>query len=307
MVVPAVAMRWAIVQPELKFVLRGGRWFSQGRWQTGEIGVDATGRLRFGPGLTAPVVLDITDRVVAPGFIDILADNSTSPEPTFRIFEKYKVTDGVTTALQMHGGSADCATYYTRAKALSHLINYGVSTFVIGIRSRAAGLGERMRLVERNLDAGALGVSHSLEYQPTPFEEVLQYARLAKRYGRPLFLHLRYSSPQRELEGVEEAVRLAEESGARVHIAHLPSTGGTIHMEGALDRIRAANARGLIVTTCAYPYSFWEAMTPRALAAVALLVAAAPLAAQDPWARVPALPSACYAQEDGFGAALDTV
>lgn len=257
MAVPAIAARWAFVEPELKLVLRGGRWSSQGRWQTGEIGVDPAGRLRFGTDLRAPVVLDITGRVVAPGFIDILADNSSNPERTFRIFEKYKVTDGVTTALQMHGGSADCADYYARASARSHMINYGVSTFVIVIRSRAARLRERMRLVEQNLDAGALGVSHSLEYQPAPFEEVLQYARLAKRYGRPLFLHLRYSSAQQELEGVAEAVRFAEQCGVRVHIDHLQSTGGTFHMEEALDYIRAANARGLGVTTCVYPYSFW--------------------------------------------------
>jgi hypothetical protein len=38
-----------------------------------------------------------------------------------------------------------------------------------------------------------------------------------------------------------------------------------------------------------------------------LLLAAAPLAAQDPWASVPALPTACYAKEDDFGAALGKV
>ncbi|PYS69260.1 MAG: hypothetical protein DMF69_17495 [Acidobacteria bacterium] len=42
-----------------------------------------------------------------------------------------------------------------------------------------------------------------------------------------------------------------------MHIAHLHSTGGTFHMESALERIRNANAQGLIVTTCVYPYSYW--------------------------------------------------
>jgi N-acyl-D-aspartate/D-glutamate deacylase len=255
--VPLAAARWAFPEPSLKWVLRGGSWFARGRWQTGDIGVDTAGRLRFGEGLRAPVVLEVADRVIAPGFIDLLADNSANPAKTFRIFEKYKVSDGVTTALQMHGGSADCAAYYARSSALPHRINYGVSTFVIVIRSRASGLRERMRLVEKNLAEGALGVSHSLEYQPTPYQEMLEYARLARRYDRPLFLHLRYSSPQRELDGVAEAVRLAEESEVRVHIDHLHSTGGTFHMEEALDIIRAANSRGLVVTTCVYPYSFW--------------------------------------------------
>src|SRR6185295_7669289 len=135
------------------------------------------------------------------------------------------------------------------------LINYGVSTFVMVIRNRTGNVAERKRQVERNLDEGALGVSHSLEYQPTPYEEVLEYAKLAKKYSRPLFLHLRYSSTEKELEGVDEAIRWARDSGVRVHIDHLHSTGGTFHMEQALEKIRTANAQGLTITTCVYPYS----------------------------------------------------
>jgi N-acyl-D-aspartate/D-glutamate deacylase len=243
--------------PELRLILRGGKSFLGGKWQTGDIGIDATGKLRLGNNLRAPETLDVTNKVVAPGFIDILADNAVNPVSTFPIFEKYKVSDGVTTALQMHGGSADCAAYYEELGAFPHLINYGVSTFVMTIRNRTTSLSERRKQVERNLDEGALGVSHSLEYQPTPYEEVLDYARLAKKYHRPLFLHLRYSSTEKELEGVDEAIRFAKESGARVHIDHLHSTGGTYHMEEALAKIRAANAQGLAITTCVYPYSYW--------------------------------------------------
>jgi N-acyl-D-aspartate/D-glutamate deacylase len=72
-----------------------------------------------------------------------------------------------------------------------------------------------------------------------------------------MFLHLRYSSSDKELEGIDEALRLAQDSGARVHIDHLHSTGGTFHMEQALEKIRTANAQGLTITTCVYPYSFW--------------------------------------------------
>jgi N-acyl-D-aspartate/D-glutamate deacylase len=266
MVVPLLAGRWArsgeprlarALPPDLTLVLRGGRWFARGAWQTGDIGIDAGGRLRFGSDLRAPELLDITGRVVSPGFIDVLADNGANPTRTFPIFEKYKVSDGVTTALQMHGGSADSAAFYAALGARSHSINYGVSTFVIAIRGRAGDLRERKRQVERNLEEGALGVSHSLEYQPTPYSEVLEYAKIAKHYERPLFLHLRYSSAANELAGVAEAVRLAQDSGARVHIDHLHSTGGTFHMEGALKHIHGAIAQGLRLTTCVYPYSYW--------------------------------------------------
>ncbi len=249
--------RPSVAPPELTLILRGGRCFRDGRWGICDIGIDAAGNLRFGADLRAPESLDATGKIVSPGFIDILADNASNPAVTFPIFEKYKVSDGVTTALQMHGGTADCAAYYNRLSALPHAINYGVSTFLMAIRNRAGTLAERRRQVERNLDEGALGVSHSLEYQPAPFEELVEYARLARRYDRPVFLHLRYSSAERELEGVDEAVRLARLSGARIHIDHLHSTGGTFRMEVALARIRAGIAEGLAITNCVYPYSYW--------------------------------------------------
>lgn len=243
----------SVESPLLPLVLRGGRSFFEGRWQIMDIGIDASGKLRFGINLRGDETLNVSGRVVSPGFVDILADNSTSPETTHSIFEKYKLSDGVTTALQMHGGSADCGAYYSRFANLPHSVNYGVSTFVMAIRARAGG----KRLIEKNLEEGALGVSHSLEYQPTPYAELLEYARLARKYERPFFLHLRYSSSEKELEGVDEAIRLARESGARVHIDHLHSTGGTFHMEQALEKIGNANAQGLTVTTCIYPYSYW--------------------------------------------------
>ena len=242
---------------DLALLLRGGRLYRGGRLETADLGIDRGGRLRLGADLRAEQVLDVSSRVVSPGFIDILADNSSAPEQTFPIFEKYKLTDGVTTALQMHGGAADTAEYYRRLGARPHAINWGVSTFVMTIRSRTTRRFERLRQVERCLEEGALGVSHSPEYQPAPFDELLDYARLAKKYERPFFIHLRYSSEEQELDGVDEAIRLAQQSGARVHIDHLHSTGGTFHMEEALGKIRAGIVQGLALTCCVYPYSYW--------------------------------------------------
>lgn len=241
----------------LSLVLRGGRIYRAGRWEIGDIGIDDAGLLRLGPGLAARETIDITGKVVSPGFIDILADNGSNLIRTTPTFEKYKLTDGVTTALQMHGGSPDCAGYYAQAAGFPHFVNYGVSTFVMGVRIRIRGLPERLQAVERNLDCGALGVSHSIEYQPAPYAELLGYAKLARRYDRTFVLHLRYSSTEQELEGVDEGLRLARESGARLHIAHLHSTGGTFHMEAALEKVQAAIQAGVVVTICVYPYSYW--------------------------------------------------
>jgi N-acyl-D-aspartate/D-glutamate deacylase len=157
----------------------------------------------------------------------------------------------------MHGGASEVESYYRRHLAVPHWVNYGVSTKVMLIRNKYDSIEERCRQVERCLDEGALGVSHSVEYQPTPWDELAEYARLAKKYDRPFFLHLRYSSAERELDGVDESIRLAEVSGCRVHLDHLHSTGGTFHMEEALRRVRNAIQRGLRLTVGIYPYSFW--------------------------------------------------
>lgn len=243
----------------LQTVLRGGKCFYLGKWEILDIGIDKEGKLVMAPmnSLTAPNIIDVTGKIVSPGFIDILADNGSSPASTYKIFEKYKVSDGVTTALQMHGGSPDCSSYYAKFGAMPHFINFGVSSFVMQIRYRTGNIAERKRQVEKCLKEGALGVSHSIEYQPTPYEETVEYAKLAKKYERPFFMHLRYSSGAKELEGVDEAIRIARESGAHVHIDHLHSTGGTYNMAAALDKIRAAIAEGLKMTCCIYPYSYW--------------------------------------------------
>ena len=246
-------------ESDLKIVVHGGRCYFQDKWQVLDIGVNEKGKLKIGSpnSLQAAERIDATNKIVSPGFIDILADNTANPERTYKLFEKYKVSDGVATALQMHGGSPDCATYYKTFNVLPHYINFGASTSVMRIRYAYSNLADRMKRVEKCLEEGALGVSHSIEYQPTPFEEIVEYARLAKKYDRTFFLHLRYSSTEQELEGVEEAIRIAKDSGARVHIDHLHSTGGTFHMREALEKIKNANLQGLRITCCVYPYSYW--------------------------------------------------
>ncbi|GIV38827.1 MAG: N-acyl-D-glutamate deacylase [Thermonema sp.] len=242
----------------LKIGIVGGKVFYNGSFKNLFVGIDQNNRLVVSDvALPSEALYEVHGKVVSAGFIDILGDNSSNPERTYHIFEKYKVTDGLTTVLQMHGGSGDPAAFYDYFGRKPHYVNYGVSTKVMSIRYKYSTVAARLKAVERALEAGALGVSHSLEYQPTPYDEVLAYARLAHRYERPFVLHLRYSSPEKELEGVKEAIRLAADAGVHLHIAHLHSTGGTYHMAEALELIAQARARGLRITTCVYPYSYW--------------------------------------------------
>ncbi len=254
--VASVAVR--PVAERLLYAIRNGNVFVGGAFRKGTVGIAADGTLRLSDGLLlAQHELDATGKIVSPGFIDILADDSFDPEHSNRTFEKYKLTDGLTSVLQMHGGSENPTAYHAYFDPRPHLTNYGVGVFVMRIRNAMPTEAARFKHVEKMLAEGALAVSHSLEYQPTPYPELRRYAQLARRYDRPLFLHLRHSSREHELDGVREALQLAHETGVRLHLNHLHSTGGTYHMAEALDLIAHARASGSEVTCCVYPYSYW--------------------------------------------------
>ena len=80
-----------VASPEVEYVLRGGQTYIDGRWCSCDIGITPRGRLVVSKSpIPCHYVINVSGRVVSPGFIDILADNSANPERTFLTFEKYK-------------------------------------------------------------------------------------------------------------------------------------------------------------------------------------------------------------------------
>ena len=249
-----------------KILIKNGLVFSNQVLTKVDLGIDYKGQLFF---LTSKdnwlidqvgteIIIDASDHIVSSGFIDILAENNVPDQAkTLFAFEEYKLQDGVTTALEMHGGCVDFEKYKSNQGSLNHCINYGTSTRLMGIRQKYNFDRERRQAVLSCLKSGALGISHSIEYQPIEYEELLRYAKMAYRFDVPFFLHLRYSSEERELEGVKEAIQLSLDSQAHIHIDHLNSTGGCFNMSAALDMIEDGLRQGARLTTCVYPYPYW--------------------------------------------------
>jgi Amidohydrolase family len=86
--------------------------------------------------------------------------------------------------------------------------------------------------------------------------EVIDMFRLAAERNLPVYTHMRSfgrTEPGSDVEAVEEVIGAAAITGAPLHIVHINSTCLLDSLE-CLSLVEGARARGLDVTTEAYPY-----------------------------------------------------
>ncbi|MBS0373825.1 MAG: amidohydrolase family protein [Proteobacteria bacterium] len=258
-------------------VIRGGRVMDP---ETGtdavlNVGIrgDRIARIAAEP-LAGTRTIDATGLVVAPGFIDL--HQHGQDEESGRL----KALDGVTTALEMEIGVADVAGFL-RGKTGHSLIHFGTTTSHPAARAGAFGqalaadvaiapsgpstndpaTAAQLAAIEARLDseigAGALGVGMGIQYTPgATRSEVIRVFRLAAQHRLPVFTHVRSFGrlePGSSIEAVAEVIGAAAVTGASLQIVHVNSSCVADALE-CLDLIAGARARGLDVTTEAYPY-----------------------------------------------------
>jgi len=253
-----------------------------------ETGLDAARNVGIRDGTIAAVTedelagrdtLDATGLVVAPGFIDLHAHGQDS------VSERLQALDGVTTALEMEIGVYPVASWYASREGRT-LLNFGATVSHPNARTRLlagvdvghqptlppgenesmgsdviyrelddAQVAELAGLMELGLAEGGLGYGFGITYTPgASRKEILDLFESAAANGVPAYVHLRAAYVGETLGPFQEVIADAAATGAALHIVHLNSSADESARD-AVALVRGAAARGLDVTTEAYPYT----------------------------------------------------
>lgn len=243
----------------------------------------------------AKEVIDVTGLAVAPGFIDIHSHSDT----TFLMDDRgeAKLYQGVTSELagqcgstiypcpddrleNIRGYAGDTFKEYAsvsyqafmdKVKAggrkmgtnLISLIGHGaLRNGVMGFENRKATqeeLAEMQALLERDLKAGAWGLSLGLGYTPgvsSDQEELNALGEIVAKYDGIITSHMRdqgAGTPQ----SLEEMYEINRKTGAHVHIAHFKASGRPNWGRAPefVQDVADARAAGINVTVDVYPYT----------------------------------------------------
>jgi N-acyl-D-aspartate/D-glutamate deacylase len=281
-----LSLSTGLTAQQYDLVLEGGRVMDP------ETGLDAVRNVGIRDGKIARISTDaLTGRrvvhasglVVAPGFIDLHQHGQELESQYVKAF------DGVTTALEMEIGAPDVAQFLA-AKQGHSLIHYGTTASHAAARALIFGAPlngsptdqhvgipeilpksgpatnqpatpEQIQRIQQRLrdelDAGALGVGMGIQYTPGATRlEVIDMFRVAAERKLPVYTHMRSFGrlePGSAIEAVEEVIGAAAITGAPLHIVHINSTCLLDSLE-CISLVAGARARGLDVTTEAYPY-----------------------------------------------------
>ena len=228
------------------------------------------GTLRAQPGER---VIDAGGLVVAPGFIDT---HSHHDRGLFDMRDAVAaVSQGITTIVvgQDGGSRSPLAEFFARLEREPPAVNVASYSGHGSIRENVMGEAfkrtatpqelERMRtLVRADMEAGALGLSTGLEYDPGIYsdpQEVVELAKIASAFGGRYISHIR-SEDRQFWQAIDEVITIGRDARLPVQVSHIKLAmrslwGRADSLVRVLDRARAS---GVEITADIYPYTYWQ-------------------------------------------------
>jgi N-acyl-D-amino-acid deacylase len=218
-------------------------------------------------------VVEAGGLVLAPGFIDAHSHHAIglleAPDAIA------VVSQGVTTVVagQDGGHPYPLAAFFARFEASPASINVASFAGHGTIRGQVMGddfrrpatpqeLSRMQTMLASELEAGALGLSSGLEYDPGSYSvpaELVELARVAAAQGGRYLSHIR-SEDQYFWEAVDEVINIGREAGLPVQVTHIKLA--MTRWWGQADRLKskldAARASGVDITADIYPYTAWN-------------------------------------------------
>ena len=217
----------------------------------------------------ADEVIDVSDMVVAPGFLDIhMHEDPVGEDGKIKpCIYNTMVRMGVTTVLAGNCGEnkyhpadqLDIADRDGIPVNLAMLAGHGWFRQQAGATDKYAKitpeqLGTMKEEMRKALDRGLAGISFGIRYIPgITKEELLETAALCKKDDKMLAAHIRDDAAY-VFDAAREFLDAAKELGLSAEVSHIGSMAGFGQMKEFLRMVDEYRMNGLRVTCDCYPY-----------------------------------------------------
>jgi len=232
--------------------------------------IAAVGELTARSGET---VVDARGLSLAPGFIDTHshADDDLFEHPDALAV----VSQGITTIIggQDGGSPIPLARYLDSLQKSPGAVNVGMYVGHGSIRDSVMGEDfkrvatpaevDRMKaLLASEMQAGAIGLSSGLEYDPGIYSdpsEVIALAKVAASFGGRYISHIR-SEDYAFWKAIDEIITIGREAKLPVQVSHMKLGMRDLwgHADSLVRILDAARKSGVDITADVYPYLYWH-------------------------------------------------
>lgn len=217
--------------------------------------------------------IDAVGNAVTPGFIDTHSHHAGNINENRSI--EAAISQGITTiVIGQDGGSRfplkDFFQQLSKKPVSVNIASYSghntIRDSILGKNFKRIATQEEIEkmkiLLRQDMEAGALGLSTGLEYDPGIYsasDEVLQLAKEVKSYDGRYISHIR-SEDRYFWKAIDEIINIGSEAKIPVQVSHIKLAMHNIwgKADSLLAIFEAARKKGIDITADIYPYAFWN-------------------------------------------------